>query len=61
MRKQSLLFDKTFQKINWVGSFYKGTRVGHPEEYDLNFVINLPFKEKNIKVDVIFKIGDVYR
>lgn len=50
MRRQSPLFDKTFQRIVWAGSYYKKTRVGQPEEYDLNFVINLPFKEKDIQV-----------
>ncbi|XP_050447147.1 cyclic GMP-AMP synthase-like receptor [Cataglyphis hispanica] len=49
MRRQSPLFDKTFQRIVWAGSYYKKTRVGEPEEYDLNFVINLPFKEKDIE------------
>ncbi|KAG5307687.1 CGAS synthase, partial [Acromyrmex insinuator] len=49
MRKQCPLFNKTFQKIEWAGSYYKGTRVGQPEEYDLNFVIKLPFKEKDLK------------
>ncbi|KAG5338142.1 CGAS synthase, partial [Acromyrmex charruanus] len=49
MRKQCPLFNKTFQKIEWAGSYYKGTRVGQPEEYDLNFVIKLPFKEKDLQ------------
>ncbi|XP_071577394.1 cyclic GMP-AMP synthase-like receptor isoform X6 [Temnothorax nylanderi] len=49
MRQQSPLFAKTFQRIIWVGSYYKGTRFGEPKEYDLNFVINLPFKEKDIQ------------
>ncbi|XP_018045430.1 PREDICTED: uncharacterized protein LOC108685249 isoform X1 [Atta colombica] len=51
MRNQCPLFDKTFRKIEWAGSYYKGTRVGQPEEYDLNFVIKLPFKEKDLKFD----------
>ncbi|TGZ58170.1 Uncharacterized protein DBV15_12074 [Temnothorax longispinosus] len=49
MRQQSPLFAKTFQRIIWVGSYYKGTRFGEPKEYDLNFVINLPFEEKDIQ------------
>ncbi|XP_072757594.1 cyclic GMP-AMP synthase-like receptor isoform X1 [Anoplolepis gracilipes] len=49
MRRQSPLFDKTFQRIIWAGSYYKKTRVGEPEEYDINFVINLPFKERDIE------------
>ncbi|XP_011704155.1 PREDICTED: uncharacterized protein LOC105459658 isoform X2 [Wasmannia auropunctata] len=50
MKKESPLFAKTYQKIVWAGSYYKETRVGQPEEYDLNFVINLPFKEKDIEI-----------
>ncbi|KAM0724441.1 Cyclic GMP-AMP synthase-like receptor [Formica fusca] len=49
MQRQSPLFNKTFQRILWAGSYYKKTRVGEPEEYDLNFVINLPFKERDIE------------
>ncbi|XP_011878529.1 PREDICTED: uncharacterized protein LOC105567890 [Vollenhovia emeryi] len=49
MKMQSPLFAKTFQKISWVGSFYKGTRVGEPGEYDIDIVINLPFKERDIQ------------
>ncbi|XP_024871030.1 cyclic GMP-AMP synthase-like isoform X1 [Temnothorax curvispinosus] len=49
MRQQSPLFAKTFQRIIWVGSYYKGTRFGEPKEYDLNFVVNLPFEEKDIQ------------
>jgi len=50
MRKQCPLFAITFQEIKWAGSYYKGTRFGQPEEYDLNFVIKLLFKEKDIEV-----------
>ncbi|KAL6268684.1 hypothetical protein P5V15_001814 [Pogonomyrmex californicus] len=49
MKRESPLFGKTYQRIVWAGSYYKGTRIGQPEEYDLNFVINLPFKEKDIE------------
>jgi len=50
MREQCPLFAKTFERIIWAGSYYKGTRFGQPEEYDLNFVIKLPFKERDIEV-----------
>ncbi|CAL1677665.1 unnamed protein product [Lasius platythorax] len=49
MKRQSPLFSKTFQRIVYVGSYFKKTRVGEPEEYDLNFVINLPFKERDME------------
>jgi cyclic GMP-AMP synthase len=50
MKKQSPLFSKTYQRIMWGGSFYKGTRIKEPTEYDLNFVINL-FKKKDIEFE----------
>lgn len=49
MKQQSPLFKKTYQRCVFAGSYYKNTRVGKPEEYDVNFVIKLPFKEKDIK------------
>ncbi|XP_011706013.1 PREDICTED: cyclic GMP-AMP synthase-like isoform X2 [Wasmannia auropunctata] len=49
MKKQCPLFAKTYQRIIWAGSYYKGTRFGQPEEYDLNFVINLPIKERDVE------------
>lgn len=56
MKRQSPLFSKTFQRIVYVGSYFKKTRVGEPEEYDLNFVINLPFKERDMEVILYFRI-----
>lgn len=56
MKRQNPLFNKTFQRIVYVGSYYKKTRIGKPDEYDLNFVINLPFKEKDMKVILYFRI-----
>ncbi|XP_036146503.1 uncharacterized protein LOC105833624 isoform X2 [Monomorium pharaonis] len=67
MRQQSPLFCETFQRIVWAGSYYKGTRFGQPEEYDLNFVINLfkIFKERDIKFSTdrpgFIKIRTVWR
>ncbi|XP_039305025.1 uncharacterized protein LOC105203878 isoform X2 [Solenopsis invicta] len=51
MKQQSPLFANTFQRIVWAGSYYKGTRYGQPEEYDLNFVIKLPIKEQSFSTD----------
>jgi hypothetical protein len=56
MQKQNDLFNKMFQEIVWVGSYYKKTRVGHPKEYDVNLVINLPIKEENMKVILLLNI-----
>jgi len=50
MQQQSPLFKKMYERILWAGSYYKKTRVGDPEEYDLNLVMKLPFKERDITV-----------
>lgn len=50
MQQQSPLFTKMYKRILWAGSYYKKTRVGDPEEYDLNLVMKLPFKERDITV-----------
>ncbi|GAB1867932.1 hypothetical protein CAJAP_09011 [Camponotus japonicus] len=48
MQQQSPLFKKMYERILWAGSYYKKTRVGDPEEYDLNLVMKLPYKERDI-------------
>jgi len=60
MQKQNNLFNKIFQQIVWVGSYYKKTRVGEPKEYDVNLVINLPIKEENIKVILLLNIIKIF-
>lgn len=50
MKSQSELFKKLFNKPVWVGSFSKKTKVGFPEEYDINLEIKLPIKESNFEV-----------
>lgn len=50
MQQQSPLFEIMYERILWAGSYYKKTRVGDPEEYDLNLVMKLPFKEEDITV-----------
>ncbi|EZA48044.1 hypothetical protein X777_14420 [Ooceraea biroi] len=49
MQQQSKLFNKTYRRIVWAGSYYKKTRVGDPEEYDINLVIDLPIKQEDMK------------
>ncbi|XP_020295044.1 cyclic GMP-AMP synthase-like [Pseudomyrmex gracilis] len=49
MKTQSTLFNKTYQKLAYTGSYFKKTRVGAPEEFDLNLIINLPLKEKDFE------------
>ncbi|XP_025262517.1 uncharacterized protein LOC105259357 isoform X1 [Camponotus floridanus] len=48
MQQQSPLFKKMYERILWAGSYYKKTRVGDPGEYDLDLVMRLPFKERDI-------------
>lgn len=50
MQQRSPLFKKMYRRILWGGSYYKNTRVGEPQEYDLNLVLILPFKEEDIIV-----------
>ncbi|XP_014485404.1 PREDICTED: uncharacterized protein LOC106749942, partial [Dinoponera quadriceps] len=45
MQMQNSLFKKTYNRIVWTGSFYKKTKVGSPDEFDLNLIIQLPFKK----------------
>ncbi|XP_076385767.1 cGAS-like receptor 1 isoform X2 [Megachile rotundata] len=42
MKLMNPLFKNTFKEIIFCGSFYKGTKVGHPNEFDLNIVMELP-------------------
>lgn len=50
MKNQNPLFKETFKKTVWTGSFYKKTKIGLPDEFDLNLIIKLPIKEDNIQV-----------
>ncbi|XP_076763857.1 cGAS-like receptor 1 [Xylocopa sonorina] len=42
MRLQDTLFCKTYKHITFCGSYYKNTKVGQPNEFDLNIVFDLP-------------------
>ncbi|CAK9803596.1 Cyclic GMP-AMP synthase-like receptor [Anthophora plagiata] len=44
MKMKDSLFKKTYSKIIFCGSFYKGTKVEKPNEFDLNIILNLPMK-----------------
>lgn len=50
MRNQSPLFNKASTRFVYTGSYYKKTKVGLPDEFDLNLIIRLPIKEKDILV-----------
>ncbi|KAG7211496.1 hypothetical protein KM043_010766 [Ampulex compressa] len=51
MKKVDSIFDKTFRTTLYRGSFYKGTKITAPEEYDLNLVIKLPIKDTYFHTD----------
>ena len=55
MKKQSPLFSSIFQKIIYAGSFYKGTKYGTPNEFDLMLIFKLPIIDfSGLKVRLIF-------
>ncbi|XP_020281521.1 cyclic GMP-AMP synthase [Pseudomyrmex gracilis] len=49
MKSQSPLFKQTYQRTAYTGSYFKKTRVGAPEEFDLNLIIKLPLKDKDFE------------
>lgn len=53
MKNQNSLFNSTYKGTVWTGSFYKKTKVGSPDEFDLNLIIQLPIKKENIEVVIM--------
>ncbi|XP_015121702.1 uncharacterized protein LOC107044363 isoform X2 [Diachasma alloeum] len=51
MKNEDPLFKDVFQEIMFAGSFYKGTRVGKPEEFDLDLILKLPVDYSKIKFE----------
>nr|XP_033340253.1 uncharacterized protein LOC117228555 isoform X1 [Megalopta genalis] len=41
MRMKNSLFEKAYNKVVFCGSFYKGTKISEPNEFDINIVLNL--------------------
>lgn len=54
MKLKDPLFAKAYKNIIFCGSFYKRTKVGHPNEYDLNIVLDLPIPNNAITVSVVW-------
>lgn len=52
MKLEDSLFEKVYQEIIFLGSFYKGTKVGKPNEFDLNVILKLPLNDKQINVRI---------
>ncbi|KAJ8927933.1 hypothetical protein NQ314_019564, partial [Rhamnusium bicolor] len=42
MKDKNVLFRNLYERKFYGGSYYDGIKVGKPEEYDLDFVLNLP-------------------
>ncbi|XP_053600808.1 cyclic GMP-AMP synthase-like receptor isoform X1 [Plodia interpunctella] len=51
MRECDSLFDSMKPKLDYLGSYYDGLRVGHPTEFDINVILKLPINYKKIKLD----------
>ncbi|XP_046608238.1 uncharacterized protein LOC124299225 isoform X1 [Neodiprion virginianus] len=50
MKEKDPLFNACYRRIVYVGSYYEGLKVGKPEEYDLNVIINLPIDYKTLNI-----------
>ncbi|KAJ9574776.1 hypothetical protein L9F63_008040, partial [Diploptera punctata] len=48
MKEEDALFKATYREICGAGSYYDGLKVGKPEEFDMDVVINLPVSNKEI-------------
>ncbi|XP_013183468.2 cyclic GMP-AMP synthase-like receptor [Amyelois transitella] len=51
MRECDPLFDSMKPRLDYLGSYYDGLRVGHPTEFDINVILKLPINYSNIKLD----------
>ncbi|XP_051162498.1 cyclic GMP-AMP synthase-like receptor [Leptopilina boulardi] len=51
MRRNDPFFNKFFNSILHGGSYYKGTKVGKPNEYDLNMIILLPWRQDTLNFE----------
>ncbi|KAJ8665164.1 hypothetical protein QAD02_006826 [Eretmocerus hayati] len=51
MRRTDDLFDSMYERIIFSGSYYKGTKVGEPDEFDLDLILKLPISYDKIKID----------
>lgn len=54
MKRVDKTFDELYNSIEYGGSFYKGTKIGEPDEYDLDLVISFP--ENFFQVHISFNI-----
>lgn len=54
MKEKDCMFDKTYNKIGYTGSFYDRLKVGEADEYDLNLILKPKLKMEPTKVIFIF-------
>ncbi|CAN8025696.1 unnamed protein product, partial [Ixodes persulcatus] len=45
MKQKDPLFDLLFNRLEYTGSYYDGLRTKKADEFDINLVLNLPFKK----------------
>ena len=50
MKEVDLLFKVMFRNIYYTGSFFDGLRIEHPDEFDLNIVLDLKLPKQSFKV-----------
>ncbi|KAL2728430.1 cyclic GMP-AMP synthase-like receptor, partial [Vespula squamosa] len=48
--KEDAFFKKVFQRKLFGGSFYKGTKISAPKEFDIDIIIKLPINYECINV-----------
>lgn len=51
LRASDKLFNSLNPKLDFLGSYFDGLRVGHPNEYDINVILKFPVDYKKIKLD----------
>lgn len=55
LKQEDEVFKKYYQRPMYTGSFYKQTRVGKPEEFDVNLIFAIPdLDHAEIKVSLFF-------
>ncbi|KPJ06724.1 hypothetical protein RR48_11771 [Papilio machaon] len=51
MRACDNLFDSMNPRLDYLGSYYDGLRVGEPNEYDINVILRIPIDDNKIILD----------
>ena len=52
MKEENSLFRIMYKQIIYCGSFYKGTKIGEPNEFDLNIILEVPINYDCINVRI---------